>query len=90
MPDRLWHPALDQDGALRDGSEVTELTGMVELPGYPTLRVSHSDVIPRDQGRRLATATATRESRAGGESVAYRAGRGVPMLSFTQGIGLIT
>jgi hypothetical protein len=27
MPDRLWHPALDQDGTLRDGDKVTELTG---------------------------------------------------------------
>ncbi|WSE08948.1 IS1380 family transposase [Streptomyces sp. NBC_01445] len=36
MPDRLWHPALDQDGTLRDGAEVAELTGMVDLGGYPT------------------------------------------------------
>ncbi|MFJ4745702.1 IS1380 family transposase [Streptomyces sp. NPDC088775] len=35
MPDRLWHPALDQDGALRDGAEVAELTGMADLDGYP-------------------------------------------------------
>lgn len=38
VPDRLWHPALDQDGALRDGAEVAEvaeLTGMVDLAGYP-------------------------------------------------------
>ncbi|MEU2427457.1 IS1380 family transposase [Streptomyces sp. NPDC007851] len=35
MPDRLWHPALDQDGALRDGAEVAELTGMVDMDGYP-------------------------------------------------------
>nr|WP_281289023.1 IS1380 family transposase [Streptomyces cadmiisoli] len=35
MPDRLWHPALDQDGTLRDGTEVAELTGMVDLGGYP-------------------------------------------------------
>ncbi|MCZ4611535.1 IS1380 family transposase, partial [Streptomyces sp. Lzd4kr] len=36
MPDRLWHPALDQDGSLRDGAEVAELTDMVDLAGYPT------------------------------------------------------
>ncbi|WP_437107519.1 IS1380 family transposase [Streptomyces flaveolus] len=36
MPDRLWHPALDQDGTLRDGAEVAELTGLVDLDGYPT------------------------------------------------------
>ncbi|MEU3282970.1 IS1380 family transposase [Streptomyces antibioticus] len=35
MPDRLWHPALDQDGSLRAGAEVAELTGMVDLDGYP-------------------------------------------------------
>lgn len=35
MPGRLWHPALDQDGTLRDGAEVAELTGMVDLVGYP-------------------------------------------------------
>ncbi|MEU5095092.1 IS1380 family transposase [Streptomyces sp. NPDC020996] len=35
MPDRLWHPALDQDGSLRAGAEVAELTGMVDLTGYP-------------------------------------------------------
>ncbi|MGX1887700.1 IS1380 family transposase [Streptomyces sp. NPDC055287] len=35
MPDRLWHPALDQDGTLRDGAEIAELTGMVDLDGYP-------------------------------------------------------
>ncbi|RPK59987.1 hypothetical protein EES43_17745 [Streptomyces sp. ADI96-02] len=35
MPDRLWHPALDQDGTLRDGAGVAELTGMVDLDGYP-------------------------------------------------------
>jgi hypothetical protein len=35
MPDHLWHPALDQDGTLRDGAEVAELTGMVDLDGYP-------------------------------------------------------
>jgi hypothetical protein len=35
IPDRLWHPALDQDGTLRDGAEVAELTGMVDLTGYP-------------------------------------------------------
>ena len=35
MPDCLWHPALNQDGTLRDGVEVTALTGMVDLTGYP-------------------------------------------------------
>lgn len=35
MPGPLWHPALDQDGTLRDGAEVAELTGLVDLDGYP-------------------------------------------------------
>lgn len=35
MPERLWHPALDQDGTLRNGAEVAELTGMIGLEGYP-------------------------------------------------------
>ncbi|MFJ8936408.1 IS1380 family transposase [Streptomyces sp. NPDC102365] len=35
MPDRLWHPALNQDATLRDGAEVAELTGTVDLAGYP-------------------------------------------------------
>ncbi|MDQ1042514.1 hypothetical protein QFZ76_000750 [Streptomyces sp. V4I2] len=35
MPDHLWYPALNQDGMLRDGAEVAELTGMVDMDGYP-------------------------------------------------------
>lgn len=35
MPDRLCHPALHQDGTLRAGASVAELTGMVDLAGYP-------------------------------------------------------
>ncbi|MGW6396484.1 IS1380 family transposase [Streptomyces sp. NPDC055103] len=35
LPEHLWHPALDQDGTLRAGAEVAELTGMVDLGGYP-------------------------------------------------------
>ncbi|GHE05936.1 hypothetical protein GCM10010339_43970 [Streptomyces alanosinicus] len=35
LPQRLWHPALNRDGSLREGAEVAELTGMVDLPGYP-------------------------------------------------------
>lgn len=33
VPNHLWHPALDQDGTLRDGAEVAELTGMLDLTG---------------------------------------------------------
>lgn len=35
LPDEVWHPALEQDGTLRTGAEVAELTGMVDLDGYP-------------------------------------------------------
>ncbi|MBT2505907.1 IS1380 family transposase [Streptomyces sp. ISL-98] len=35
LPDHLWHPALDQDGTLREGAEVAELTGAVDLTAYP-------------------------------------------------------
>lgn len=33
--DQLWHRALGQDGSLRDGAEVAELTGLIDLAGYP-------------------------------------------------------
>ncbi|MFG2525318.1 IS1380 family transposase [Streptomyces sp. NPDC048527] len=35
LPEQVWHPALNQDGALRESAEVAELTGMTDLPGYP-------------------------------------------------------
>ncbi|WP_371518244.1 IS1380 family transposase [Kitasatospora sp. NBC_01300] len=35
LPERVWHPALEQDGSLRDGAQVAELTGLVDLPGLP-------------------------------------------------------
>ncbi|MEV6013895.1 IS1380 family transposase [Streptomyces sp. NPDC051976] len=35
LPEQVWHPALDQNGTLRDGAEVAELTGVVDLAGYP-------------------------------------------------------
>lgn len=35
LPEQVWHPALDQDGTLRAGAEVAELTGTVDLAGYP-------------------------------------------------------
>ncbi|MFJ3934306.1 IS1380 family transposase [Streptomyces sp. NPDC090029] len=35
LPDHLWHPALEQDGTLRAGAEVAELTGMVDLADHP-------------------------------------------------------
>ncbi|WP_121708784.1 IS1380 family transposase, partial [Streptomyces sp. E5N91] len=35
LPEQVWHPALDQDGTLRESAEVAELTGMADLAGYP-------------------------------------------------------
>jgi hypothetical protein len=35
LPQHVWHPALEQDGSLRTGAEVAELTGLVDLDGYP-------------------------------------------------------
>ncbi|MDX6351745.1 MAG: hypothetical protein QOF84_6535 [Streptomyces sp.] len=35
LPERVWHPALEQDGSPRAGAEVAELTGLVDLTGHP-------------------------------------------------------
>ncbi|WP_220297038.1 IS1380 family transposase [Streptomyces sp. MBT84] len=35
LPDRIWHPAVEQDGSMRGSAEVAELTGMIDLTGYP-------------------------------------------------------
>jgi Transposase DDE domain group 1 len=35
LPDEAWRPALDADGELRDGAWVAELTGHVDLDGWP-------------------------------------------------------
>lgn len=35
LPEQVWHPARDADGTLRESAEVAELTGMVDLNGYP-------------------------------------------------------
>lgn len=35
LPEQVWHPALEQDGSLRAGAEVAELTGLVDLADHP-------------------------------------------------------
>ncbi|MFI1120545.1 IS1380 family transposase [Streptomyces hygroscopicus] len=35
LPEHIWHPAPDQDGSLRQGAQIAELTGLVDLAGYP-------------------------------------------------------
>lgn len=46
MPGYLWHGGLHQDGTLRADAEVAELTGMVNLDGYPAdARI----IVPRER-----------------------------------------
>ena len=35
LPEQVWHPALEQDGTLRTGADVAELTGAIDLTGHP-------------------------------------------------------
>jgi hypothetical protein len=35
LPTTAWSPAIDADGELRDGGDVAELTGLLDLSGYP-------------------------------------------------------
>jgi Transposase DDE domain group 1 len=35
IPARAWTPAYDGDGEVRDGAWVAEITGMLDLPGWP-------------------------------------------------------
>lgn len=39
VPNRLWHPALDQDSSLCDGAEVAELPGMIDLADLASTRI---------------------------------------------------
>jgi len=36
IPTQVWTPAYDSDGQLRDGAWVAELTGLLDLSGWPT------------------------------------------------------
>jgi hypothetical protein len=35
IPERVWTPAYDADGQIRDGAWVAELTGLLDLTGWP-------------------------------------------------------
>jgi len=35
VPKKTWAPATDADGGIRDGGDVAELTGLLELSGWP-------------------------------------------------------
>ena len=35
IPGRCWHPAIEDDGELRDGAWVAEVTGMIDLSSWP-------------------------------------------------------
>jgi hypothetical protein len=36
LPEREWTPALDADGEVRDGADIAEVTGLVDLRRWPT------------------------------------------------------
>ncbi|WP_235736804.1 IS1380 family transposase [Nocardioides alcanivorans] len=36
VPKKVWAPALDADGAIREGGDVAELTGLLDLTKWPT------------------------------------------------------
>jgi hypothetical protein len=36
IPEQLWTPAYTSDGTIRDGAWVAELTGLLDLTGWPT------------------------------------------------------
>jgi len=36
IPDQCWHPAIEDDGELRDGAWVAEATGLLDLSEWPT------------------------------------------------------
>ena len=35
VPEQVWTPAMDADGDVRDGGDVAELTGLLDLTGWP-------------------------------------------------------
>ena len=35
MPEHVWIPATDADGGVREGGDVAELTGLLDLTGWP-------------------------------------------------------
>ncbi|QDP95304.1 IS1380 family transposase [Microlunatus elymi] len=35
IPEQCWHPAIEADGSFRDGAWVAEVTGAVDLSGWP-------------------------------------------------------
>ena len=35
LPDHAWAPAIDQDGSPRDNGQVAEITGLLDLTGWP-------------------------------------------------------
>lgn len=75
MPDRLWHPALDQVRTLRDSAEAAELTSMVDLDVPPAgtgfgLAGPHHSSAPR--GRRPLDMAAVASAAASGRRTADR------------------
>jgi len=52
LPEAAWSPAVDTDGGLRDGAKVAELTGLVDLDGWP----EHTRLIVRAERPRPGAA----------------------------------
>ena len=59
LPEAAWSPAVDTDGGLRDGAKVAELTGLVDMEGWPeNTRLIVRGNEPRQHPLRLLTGRA--------------------------------
>jgi hypothetical protein len=67
IPDNVWTPAYDSDGSVRDGAWVAELTGLLDLTGWPPgMRVIARKERPtpaRNYGSPTTTGSASPRSR---------------------------
>ncbi|GHA70072.1 hypothetical protein GCM10010372_81660 [Streptomyces tauricus] len=78
LPEQVWHPALDQDGTLRAGASVAELTGTVDLAGYPD---GTCIIVRRERphpGAQLSLSTRTRACGTRSSSPTHRSPAGAP------------
>jgi len=41
VPQQVWTPAIDADGEVREGGDVAELTGLLDLSRWPTADAGH-------------------------------------------------
>jgi hypothetical protein len=61
IPERVWTPAVDADGEPRNGADVAEVTGLVNLTGWP----AGMRVIVRRERRLLRNEIANRQVEGG-------------------------